>query len=220
MLFHLLTLPDSFWLLEFEPPGWTVNYGSDRLNVSQTEGLSEINSQRPSDTFPYLVAPPRQKRNSCRLIFNNLWIMQKNSFLVFLSHSNPLISTTLQRFGSNLPKCYFLFKGLSSNSNLNVNLSFWYIADTSFLFVQQPLISTWTWSPVDFKMISSMRSLIYYENSDGIPEFKCLQSFQYTLFVINLEVLWDPRMTHKEGTHAEMNVGHGHFCFWWNPRIH
>ena len=45
VLFHLLTSPDFFLLLEFEPLGWAGNYGNNRLNVSQIEGLS---SDKPS----------------------------------------------------------------------------------------------------------------------------------------------------------------------------
>ena len=43
-----------------------------------------------------------------------------------------------------------------------------------------------------------MRSLIYYENSDGIPEFKCLKASNTPYLWLIWRFFWDPRMTHKK----------------------
>lgn len=55
------------------------------------------------------------------------------------------------------------------------------------------------WSPVGFKMISSICGLIYYGNSDGIPEFNCLKASNVPYLWLIRRSFCDSRTNHKKG---------------------
>ena len=54
-----------------------------------------------------------------------------------------------------------------------------------------------------------MCSLIYCENLDGIPEFKCLKASNAPYFWLMWRFFCDPRMTHKKGLTLKWMQGMG-----------